>query len=84
MLLVATILLTSFEAKPLALAGADDVLLVDSRSPLARGSGTESFETVAGSSYYLIARIGFNLTSEIGLITALRLCNPQLLDIAIG
>jgi len=44
----------------------------------------KSFEAIAGSSHYLIAGIGFNLTSEIGLVTALRLCNPQLFDIAIG
>ena len=43
-----------------------------------------SFEAVAGSSHDFIAWMGFDLTSEIGLVTALRLCYPQLLNIAIG
>ena len=53
-------------------------------SSLARGSDMLSFQAVAGSSHDLIAGISFNLTSEISLVTALRLCNPQLLDVAIG
>jgi hypothetical protein len=43
-----------------------------------------SFEAVADSSHHFIAGISFNLTSEIGVVTALRLCDPQLLDIIIG
>src|SRR4029078_5628527 len=51
---------------------------------LARGSDMLSFQAVAGPSHDFIAGIAFNLTSEIGLISALRLCNPQLLDVTIG
>src|SRR5215216_214670 len=51
---------------------------------LARGSDMLSFQTIAGPSHDFITGIGFNLTSEISPITALRLCNPQLLDVAIG
>jgi len=44
----------------------------------------ESFKPFADSSHNFVARTGFYLASEIGLITSLRLRNPQLLYIAIG
>ncbi len=44
----------------------------------------ESFKPLAGSSHNFVTGTGVYPTSDIGLITSLRLCNPQLLYIAIG
>ncbi len=44
----------------------------------------ESFKPLADSSHNFVAGMGYYLASDIGLITSLRLCNPQLLYIAIG
>jgi hypothetical protein len=43
----------------------------------------ESFKPVAGSSHNLFTGKGLDLTSEIGLITAFRFCNPQLLNVIV-
>jgi len=48
------------------------------------GNDTESFKPVAGSSHNLVTFMGLSLSSEIALVTALRLFHPQLLYIAIG